>query len=79
MEGGGNVLIHRLECLEDKGVIRGCSGDVMGESGIMIWTNIEGGSSITPSLSSSGGSTVDWAIWRGHLVQQGVCQGHGPF
>ena len=61
VEGGGNVLIHRLECLEDKGVIRGCSGDVMGESGIMIWTNIEGGSSITPSLSSSGGSRL------GHL------------
>ena len=31
MEGGGNVLIHRLECLEDKGVIGGCRGDAMGE------------------------------------------------
>ena len=34
MEGGKNVLIHRLECLKDKGVIRGCRGNVMGESGI---------------------------------------------
>ena len=34
MEGRGNVLIHRLECSEDKGIITGCRDDAMGESGI---------------------------------------------
>ena len=34
MECRENVLIHGLECSEDKGVIRGCRGDAMGESGI---------------------------------------------
>ena len=33
-EGKGNVLMHGLECLKDKGVARGCRFDTVGEGGI---------------------------------------------